>query len=154
MKILVGSDHAGFELKQIVVQLLKDELGCEVLDKGTDSLARCDFPLYAEKVARGVVAGEGQFGILVCGTGIGMCIAANKVPGAYAAHCCDSYSARMTRLHNGANILCLGSRVLGVEIACDIVRAFIGAPVDEGAAYAARRQQVKVLENGGTVAGQ
>lgn len=154
MKILVGSDHAGYELKQVVVRLLQDELGCEVLDAGTDSLARCDFPIYAEKVARGVVAGQAQFGILVCGTGIGMCIAANKVPGAYAAHCSDSYSARMTRLHNAANILCLGARVLGVEIARDIVRAFLATPVDEGAAYAARRQQIKALENGNTVSPQ
>lgn len=152
MKILIGSDHAGFELKQVVVELLRQELGCEVTDAGTHSLDRCDFPLYAEKVARGVVAKEADFGILICGTGIGMCIAANKVPGAYAAHCCDSYSARMTRLHNAANILCLGARVLGVEIACDIVRAFLSTPVDEGAAYAARRQQIVALETGGTVA--
>jgi ribose 5-phosphate isomerase B len=152
MKILIGSDHAGFELKEIVAQLLRQELGCEVIDAGPHSLDRCDFPVYAEKVARGVVAQEADFGILICGTGIGMSIAANKVPGAYAAHCCDSYSARMARLHNAANILCLGARVLGVEIARDIVRAFLSTPVDEGTAYAARRRQIAKLESGGTVA--
>ncbi|MEN6347133.1 MAG: ribose 5-phosphate isomerase B [Armatimonadia bacterium] len=146
MKIILGSDHAGYEMKEVVRQFVASELGHEVEDAGTHSQESCDFPRYAQRVGRAVVRGDADFGILVCGTGIGMCIAANKIPGVAAAHCCDSYSARMTRLHNAANVLCLGGRILGVEIARDIVRNFLAAPVDDGERYARRREQVRSIE--------
>jgi ribose 5-phosphate isomerase B len=102
--------------------------------------------VYAVAVARAVAAGEADLGILICGTGIGMSIAANKVAGARAAHCGDSYSARMARAHNAANIVCMGSRVIGVEIAKDIMDAFVDTAIDAGANHARRRVLLAALD--------
>lgn len=122
--IAIGSDHGGFELKQAVMQHLT-ERGVSFKDLGTFSTESVDYPDYALKVTSAVTGGEAELGILICGTGIGMSIAANKVDGIRAALCTDSYMARLTRQHNNANVLCMGGRVTGPGTAMDIVDAFL-----------------------------
>ncbi len=124
VKIAIGSDHGGFTAKQAILEHLKEQ-GFELEDFGTHSEESCDYPDIAHEVARAVAAGQYDLGILICGTGIGMAIAANKVPGIRASLCCDSYSARMTRSHNDSNILCLGGRVTGLGVMLDIVDAYV-----------------------------
>lgn len=124
MKIAIGSDHGGFEMKELVVGYLRDS-GHEVVDCGSKSLESVDYPDFAEKVCAEVRSGNCQAGILACGTGIGMSIAANRYRDIRAALCHESYTARMSREHNDANVLCMGARVLGLEIALDIVRTWI-----------------------------
>ncbi|MBU5454337.1 ribose 5-phosphate isomerase B [Caproiciproducens sp. MSJ-32] len=124
MKIALGSDHGGFELKESIKKFLISE-GYEVKDFGTTSTESCDYPDYALPVAEAVLKKEVDFGILVCGTGIGISIAANKVPGIRAALCSDTFSAHATREHNDANILALGQRVVGEGLALDIVKTFL-----------------------------
>jgi len=132
MRICVGSDHAGFELKEAVKAHLL-ALGHDVEDVGTrDPGVSVDYPDFGASVARKVIAGEGELGIVVCGTGIGISIAANKVRGARAALCTDPYMARMARAHNNANILAMGGRVVGVGLALDIVEAFLSTPFEGG----------------------
>jgi len=124
MKIAIGSDHGGFHLKDSVVgQII--ELGHEVNDKGTNSSASVDYPDYADAVCEAVSKGEADFGILICGTGIGMSMAANRRNGIRAALCHDAFTAKMSREHNDANILCLGERVLGVGVALDLVKVWL-----------------------------
>ena len=108
MKVAIGCDHAGFDLKEVVEAALR-RLGAEVLDLGTDCPKSVDYPDYGEKVGRAVASGQADFGIVLCGTGIGISIAANKVPGVRAALCQDVYSARMSRAHNDANVLAMGA---------------------------------------------
>ena len=138
MRIAIGSDHAGFALKTGLVEFIRG-LGHEVTDFGTDSLVSCNYCDFALLVAHSVVSGEQDLGILVCGTGIGMSISANKVDGAYAARCQDSYSARMARAHNGANILCLGERVIGSGVAEDVVEVFLKTEPSPEQRHANRR---------------
>jgi ribose 5-phosphate isomerase B len=130
-RIALASDHAGFELKEILRDELK-ELGHEVLDLGTDSLDSVDYPDFGRKAAEAVAAGEAQAGVIVCGTGIGISIAANRVPGARTALCHDITTARLSREHNDANILALGARIIGTEIARDCVRTFLATPFAGG----------------------
>lgn len=124
VKIVIGADHGGFRAKQSVVDHLLEQ-GYDLEDFGTDSEESCDYPDIAHKVARAVAKGEFTLGILICGTGIGVSIAANKVPGIRAALCTDSYSARMARNHNDSNVLCMGARVTGIGPMLDIVDNFI-----------------------------
>ncbi|ASW44065.1 ribose 5-phosphate isomerase B [Clostridium isatidis] len=124
MKIALGSDHGGFELKETIKKFLLTE-GYEIKDFGSNSTESCDYPDYALPVAEAVAKKEFDFGILVCGTGIGISIAANKVPGIRAALCSDTFSAHATREHNDANILTLGQRVVGEGLALDIVKTFL-----------------------------
>lgn len=124
MRIAVGADHGGFQAKQAVIEHLSSQ-GLEVADFGTFSAESCDYPDIAQPVAQAVVRGEVDLGILICGTGIGMSIAANKVQGIRAALCSDTFSARMAREHNDSNILCLGARVLGLGLMLDIVDAYL-----------------------------
>jgi ribose 5-phosphate isomerase B len=132
MKWFVGSDHAGFNLKQVLMKTLR-ELGDEVVDLGSaDATTSVDYPDFGERVARAVVAEKGAFGLCVCGTGVGVSIAANKVTGARAARVSDSYSAQMARAHNDANILCVGERVTGPGQADHIVRTFRDATFEGG----------------------
>lgn len=131
MRIALGSDHAGFNLKNTVMKHLEDK-NIEFKDFGTYSTDSCDYPDFAEKVALGVQSGEYEFGILICGTGIGISIAANKVPGIRAATCTDTFCARACRQHNNANILAMGERVIGAGVALDIVDAFLGAEFEGG----------------------
>ena len=123
----IGSDHGGFALKEAIKKHL-EERGLEYKDYGTYSDASCDYPVYGRAVAKAVAAGECQLGILICGTGIGISITANKVPGVRAALCSDCFSAEATRLHNNANILALGARVLGEGLALKIVVTFLDTP--------------------------
>ena len=123
----IGSDHGGFALKEAIKKHL-EERGLEYKDYGTYSSASCDYPVYGRAVAKAVAAGECELGILICGTGIGMSIAANKVPGVRAALCSDCFSAAATREHNNANILALGARVLGEGLALKIVDTFLDTP--------------------------
>ncbi|MBU3189016.1 ribose 5-phosphate isomerase B [Clostridium bowmanii] len=126
MKIALGSDHGGFSLKKEIIMFLESK-HIEVSDFGTYTEESCDYPDYALKVAKEVVAENFELGILICGTGIGIGIAANKVPGIRAALCSDTFSAHASREHNNANILTLGARVIGTGLALDIVDAFINA---------------------------
>ena len=131
-KIFIGADSAGFELKREVIPYLQDK-GYEVIDCGTDSSASCHYPLFANAVCENVKADlDGSFGILICGTGIGMSMCANKHKGIRAALCSDTYSARMTRAHNDANVLCMGARVIGSCLALDIVDSFLSHEFDGG----------------------
>ncbi|HEY57946.1 MAG TPA: ribose 5-phosphate isomerase B [Anaerolineae bacterium] len=145
MRIAVGCDHGGFPLKETVMAAIR-EAGHEALDFGTDSPERVDFPDYAEPVARAVASGEADRGILMCGSGVGMAIAANKVPGAYASVCHDTYSAHQGVEHDGMNVLCMGGRIIGPALAREIVLAFLAAKPDLGERYARRREKVRVLE--------
>lgn len=133
--LIFGSDHAGLALKHELRRHAESH-GFTVVDVGTNTSDSCDYPDFAHAVAARVEAGEG-LGVLVCGTGIGMSIAANRHPGVRAALCADAFSARMTRMHNDANILCLGARVVGGGVALDILDAFLGASF-EGGRHAAR----------------
>ena len=125
--ICIGSDHGGFALKEAIKKHL-EERGLEYKDFGTYSDASCDYPVYGRAVAKAVAAGECELGILICGTGIGISITANKVPGIRAALCSDCFSAEATRQHNNANILALGARVLGEGLALKIVDTFLDTP--------------------------
>jgi ribose 5-phosphate isomerase B len=145
MKVAVGFDHGGWTLRQTVIDTLK-EAGHEVIDLGASSPAPSDHPDFAAAVAHAVAGGEADVGILACGTGIGMAITANKVPGAYAANVSEEYSARMARLHNGANILTLGGRTVGPELARSIIRTFLETGVDPGERYDRRRGKIRKLE--------
>lgn len=131
MKIALGSDHAGLPLKNEIIKHLEGK-GIEIKDFGTYTEESCDYPDYAQNVAEKVVAKEFDFGILVCGTGIGISIAANKVKGVRAALCSDTFSAHACREHNNANILALGQRVVGVGLALDIVDNFLNAEFQGG----------------------
>ena len=142
--LAIGSDHGGFYLKQAVMKHL-DERGIEYRDFGTYTDESCDYPDYGEAVARAVVSGECERGILICGTGIGISIAANKVHGARAALCGDCYSAEMTRRHNDANILAMGARVLGEGLALKIVDTFLDTPF-EGGRHARRVAKLAEIE--------
>lgn len=142
--ITVGSDHAGYGLKRKVIDHLK-ELGYEVIDVGTDSEASCDYPVFAHRVCKNIQQGITKLGILICGTGVGMSIAANKHRGIRAAVCSDTFSARLTRQHNDANVLCFGERVVGAGVACDLVDAFLGAEF-EGGKHARRVDLIRAIE--------
>ncbi|PMD72196.1 ribose 5-phosphate isomerase B [Companilactobacillus nuruki] len=126
MKIAVGSDHVGYELKPTIIEYLK-ELGYEVKDFGTDSTKRTDYPIYGKKVGEVVANGEYDLGIIMCGTGVGISLAANKVPGIRAVVCSEPYSAKLSKQHNNTNILAFGSRVVGAELAKMIVKEWLDA---------------------------
>lgn len=146
MKIAIGADSAGYQMKQAICAHLT-ERGFDVIDCGTDSTASCHYPVFAYEVAKKVSAGEATFGILVCGTGIGMSIAANKVPGIRASVVSEHYSARYTRLHNDANVLCLGARVIGEGLALELCDVFVDTKA-EGGRHAARVDMITQIEKG------
>ena len=130
-KITIGCDHAAYELKKKIIAHLNAR-GVEVIDVGTHSTESCDYPNFARSVCKNVQEGVTELGILVCGTGIGMSMAANKHRGIRAAACSDTFSARLTRMHNDANVLCFGERVVGMGLACDLVDAFIDTDFEGG----------------------
>ncbi|ADL52752.1 ribose 5-phosphate isomerase B [Clostridium cellulovorans] len=144
MKIALGSDHAGFQLKNAIQKHLIEK-GIEVKDFGTESEASCDYSDFALKVAEEVKDKNFDFGILVCGTGIGISIAANKVPGIRAALCHDTFSAHSTRQHNNANILAMGARVVGEGLALDIVDIFLNTEF-EGERHQRRIDKISLIE--------
>lgn len=141
--IAIGCDHGGFALKQEVMRHL-DELGLAYKDFGTYSEESCDYPIYGEAVARAVAAGECERGILICGTGIGISISANKVKGIRAALCGDCYSAEMTRRHNDANVLALGAGITGPNLAKRMVEVFLNTEF-EGGRHARRVAQLDAI---------
>lgn len=151
MRIAVGSDHRGVVMRAKLVELLK-RLGQEVVDLGADGQAEVDYPDVAANVARKVGNREVDRGILVCGTGIGMCIVANKVPGVRAAPCHDDITAELSRRHNDLNVLCLSGDLLGEKLADRLVEIWLRTPF-EGGRHARRNRKIAELENGnGTVA--
>lgn len=127
MRIAVGSDHAGFALKNRLRDLLKGE-GHDVVDFGTHSPESADYPEYARLVGKAIGSGECDLGVLVCGSGLGMCIAANKVRGVRAVTVMEPVAARLSRQHNNANVICLGERLIGPDLAVEAVRAFVSTP--------------------------
>lgn len=129
--IAIASDHAGFALKEKLKKHL-EEIGVEYKDYGTYSTESCDYPVYAKKACSAVIGGECEKAILVCGTGIGVSMAANKIKGIRAAVCSDTYSAKFTRLHNNANTLCMGARVIGDGLAAEITDIFLTTPFEGG----------------------
>jgi ribose 5-phosphate isomerase B len=143
-KIIIGSDHAGFRLKRAIKNYLK-ELGYENEDIGTDSEESCDYPDFAYKVAA-KVAETGGRGIIICGTGIGSCIAANKVKGVRAALAFDEYTARMSREHNNSNVLCLGERTTREEMAKKIVKIWLETPFSNEGRHRRRVEKIMKLE--------
>ncbi len=146
MVISLASDHGGFELKEVLKNYLLG-LGHEVYDRGTDSLESCDYPDYAVKVVEDITSGKAERGILVCGTGIGMSMFANRFRGVRAALCLNEYMARMSRLHNNSNILVLGGRVVGFELAKSIVGVWMETPF-EGGRHARRLDKMERLSEG------
>ena len=144
MKIIIGCDHGGYDLKLQIIEHLTTK-GIEVEDYGTNSENPVDYPDYAEKVAKAVVAGQAPLGILICGTGIGMSIAANKVDGVRAALCDNCYSAQKAREHNDANIICLGARVLGKGLALQVIDTFLASSF-LGTYHALRVEKIMNLE--------
>lgn len=143
--IAIGSDHGGVNLKSYIEDYLKSE-NIEFEDYGTNSAESCDYPDIAEKVCEAVKAEKASCGILICGTGIGMSIAANKIKGIRAAHLTDTYSAVKTKEHNNANVICLGERITGCDLALDIVKAYLGAEF-MGGRHQRRIDKVMALEN-------
>lgn len=144
--IAIGNDHAGFELKDAVLSVLK-EFNLEYKDFGCYSTDKAEYPVYAQKVADSVASGECERGILICGTGIGISIAANKVKGIRAAACSDPFSAKMSKIHNDSNILAMGARVIGSELAKMIVREWLSAEF-EGGRHQERIDQITAIESG------
>ena len=144
MKLSIASDHRGVEVKKELITYLKS-LGCEVVDYGTNSTESCDYPVYGEKVARAVAAGEVEQGILICGTGLGISLAANKVKGIRAAVCSEPFTAKMARAHNNCNILAFGARVVGAELAKMMVETWLDTEF-EGGRHQRRVDMITAIE--------
>lgn len=140
--IAIGCDHGGFELKQEILKHFQEK-GIAFKDFGTDSTASCDYPVYAKAVASAVLSGECEFGILICGTGIGISITANKIKGIRCALCHDCFSAEATRLHNNANILAMGGRIVGPGLALKIVDTFLETPFSNEERHLRRIAQIE-----------
>ena len=145
MKITIGSDHAGFELKKLLIDYLR-QCGHELVDVGTDSTAPVDYPDYAEAVGLSVLQGKSERGILICGSGVGASVAANKIPGVRAGLCHDGYSAHQGVEHDDMNVLVLGARVIGVELAWELVSNFLAAKYSDEERHRRRVAKIKALE--------
>jgi RpiB/LacA/LacB family sugar-phosphate isomerase len=145
MRIAIGADHAGFPLKEQVREFLK-ALGHQVRDLGTHDTTPVDYPDYAEAVADAILAGQAERGILICGSGVGACVAANKVPGIRAGLCHDTYSAHQGVEHDNMNILVLGGRVIGEEMARELVRAYVSARFTPEERHVRRLEKVHGIE--------
>lgn len=145
MRIVMGADHAGFALKQTLAEYLRQR-GHEVIDKGTDSENPVDYPDFAEAVSQGLLAGEAERGVLICGSGVGASVSANKLPGIRAGLCHNTYSARQGVEHDDMNILVLGARVIGVEIARELVDHFLAAKFNGEERHRRRVEKIKALE--------
>ncbi|HCJ40962.1 ribose 5-phosphate isomerase B [uncultured Ruminococcus sp.] len=145
MKIAIGCDHAGPALKAEVLKYL-DEKGIGYIDLGVQEGEKCDYPDKAKEVCDKVISGECDMAVLICGTGIGMSMAANKVKGIRAACCSDYFSAKFTRAHNDANVLCIGARVVGAGLACELIQVFLDTPF-EGGRHQRRVDKIHEIEN-------
>jgi RpiB/LacA/LacB family sugar-phosphate isomerase len=146
MKIALGCDHAGFLLKQVVAETIR-KAGHQVLDVGTDSPEPVDYPDIAERVGKAIVEKRAQRGILLCGSGVGACIAANKIPGVYAGVCHDTYSAHQGVEHDDMNVLCLGSRIIGVELARELTLAYLAARFSKEERHRRRVGKIRAIES-------
>lgn len=131
MNLVIACDHAGYDLKENVKKYLSEQ-GHSVIDCGTNSTESCDYPVFAKALCKEINDGNAQLGILICGTGIGMSMAANKVKGIRAAVCSDYFSAKFTRAHNDANVICLGARVTGEGLALELIDIFLNTPFEGG----------------------
>ena len=145
MKIGIGNDHAALEMKNQVMEYLKEK-GYEVINYGTNTPESCNYPEFGEKVGRAVVSGEVDCGILICGTGVGISLAANKVKGVRAVVCSEPYSAKLSKQHNNTNILAFGARVVGIELAMMIIDEWLGAEF-EGGRHQTRVDMIMAIEN-------
>ena len=145
MKIGIGNDHAALEMKNQVMEYL-EEKGYEVINYGTNTPESCNYPEFGEKVGRAVVSGEVDCGILICGTGVGISLAANKVKGVRAVVCSEPYSAKLSKQHNTPNILAFGARVVGIELAKMIIDEWLGAEF-EGGRHQTRVDMIMAIEN-------
>lgn len=145
MKIGIGNDHAAIEMKNEVSEYLKEK-GIEVVNYGTDEPVSCNYPEYGEKVGRAVVSGEVDLGILICGTGVGISLAANKVKGVRAVVCSEPYSAKLSRQHNNTNVLAFGARVIGIEMAKMIIDTWLEAEF-MGGRHQTRVDMIMEIEN-------
>jgi len=145
MKIAVAVDHAGFPVKQMVIDTIFAD-GDEVIDLGTDSTQSVDYPDFAKKIGRAIQNGEVERGILVCGSGVGACIAANKLKGVYAGICHDTYSAHQGVEHDGMNVLCLGSRIIGPELAKEVIKSFLVARFSGEERHVRRVRKIRKIE--------
>ncbi len=148
MIVACGFDHAGVPLRARLLTLI-EQLGHEVLDLGTDSIEPIDYPIKALEVGRAVASGRAERGIIVCGSGAGVSVAAGKIHGVFAATVHDTYTAHQAVEHDGLNVVCLGGRVIGVEVAAEIVTAFLRATVSEEERHVRRRAQVLEIERTG-----
>ena len=142
MKIAIASDHGGVRLKAELVALLRERKDVELEDLGTQGTDAVDYPDYAHRVAKGILEGTWQRGILVCGTGVGMAISANRHQGIRAVNCSDTYTAKLSRDHNDSNVLCIGERVVGPGLAWDIVQIWLDAPASDGERHVRRRAKI------------
>ena len=146
MKIAIGCDHAGFPLKDTVAAVVR-KLGHEVTDCGTYSCERADYPDYADKVAKLVASGTADRGILICGSGVSVCVTANKTKGIRACVCHDAYSAKQAVEHDDLNVLCLGARIIGTAVAEELVERFLNASFLTGTRHEMRLNKVKTIED-------
>ncbi|HUF39073.1 MAG TPA: ribose 5-phosphate isomerase B [Anaerolineales bacterium] len=147
MRIAVACDHAGFPLKSTVIDVIR-RTGHEILDLGTDSEASVDYPDYALKLGLAIQAGEADRGVLICGSGVGACIAANKIVGIFAGLCHDTYSAHQGVEHDDMNVLCLGARIIGEALAIEIVTAFLEAEFSNEDRHRRRVDKIRAIERG------
>ena len=145
MNLVIACDHAGYDLKENVKKYLSEQ-GHSVIDCGTNSTESCDYPVFAKALCKEINDGNAQLGILICGTGIGMSMAANKVKGIRACCCSDPYSAKLTRMHNNANVLCMGGRVVSAGLAEMMVDLFLETEF-EGGRHQRRIDQITAIEN-------
>jgi RpiB/LacA/LacB family sugar-phosphate isomerase len=148
MRVAVGTDHAGFPLKASVLAAIQ-AAGHEALDLGTNSETPVDYPDFTQAVGRAILEGRAERGIVLCGSGVGACITANKMRGIYAAICHDTYSAHQGVEHDAMNVLCLGGRIIGTELAQEIVRAFLGATFSSEDRHLQRVEKMKRVETDG-----
>ena len=144
MNLVIACDHAGYDLKENVKKYLSEQ-GHSVIDCGTNSTESCDYPVFAKALCKEINDGNAQLGILICGTGIGMSMAANKVKGIRAALCSDYFSAKFTRAHNDANVICLGARVTGEGLALELIDIFLNTPF-EGGKHLRRINEIEDLD--------
>lgn len=151
MRVAVAADHAGFPLKNEVLRVI-EEAGHEAIDLGTGDTQAVDYPDYAEKLGRAILAGQADRGVLVCGSGVGACIAANKIDGIYAGLCHDTYSAYQGVEHDNMNVLCLGARIIGPALIPGLVNAFLSAQFSTEERHRRRVGKIRRLETDGTTA--
>jgi len=148
MRIAVASDHAGFAIKDDVINIVQ-AAGHEVLDLGTYSQEPVDYPDYALKLGKAIIDKQADRGVLICGSGVGACIAANKIKGVYAGICHDTYSAHQGVEHDNMNVLCLGSRIVGIELVKEILKAYLGAIFDQEERFIRRFEKIRAIEKNG-----